>query len=353
MKACCATFGRAARWARMSLAALATILAISACGPTASDHASTSPTQVALPVSAAPSPQSTQSVGAIGSPIPAAIRAAVLAAELPVPRSRAVAIVLGRDILVCGGLVAGGATTGSIVSLDTQASQITSSGALAAPVHDAGAASTSALALIFGGGNAAPSGVVQLVDGISGSTIVGHLPMPRADLSAVAIGDQLVVAGGGTPATRDRRVLTTTDGIHFQTVATLSIGVRYAAVVAVAGLVYVIGGSTPGGDEAAIQTVDPRSGVVRVIGQLPHGLSHASALELGGQLLILGGRTAGQLQDELWRLDPATGAVVALDPLPYAVSDAASAVVDGVGYLFGGEGSGGLLSSIISLTEAV
>lgn len=339
-----------ARPAPMALMASAVILALSACGPVASDHATANPTPSAPPVGTTPSPRATQPGTPTASPTPVEIRAALLPFDLPEPRSRAVAIVFGGDILVCGGLDATGATTGSIVALDGQTSLITSSGELAAPVHDAGAASLSGLALIFGGGSGAPGAVVQRVDGSFGSVIVGHLPAARADLSAVAIGDEFVVVGGGTPEQPDLNVLTTTDGIQFQSVATLAVGVRYAAVVGIGGFVYVIGGSTPDGDATAIQEIDPRSGVVRVVGNLPYGLSHASAVEVRGQVLVAGGRRDGQPQAELWRLDTATGAVTALGQLPYAVSDAATAVVDGIGYLIGGEGISGSLGSIISFT---
>jgi hypothetical protein len=278
------------------------------------------------------------------------LETSLMRAALPEPRSRAVALVFGHDILVCGGLLASGATTGSIVAVNTQTLNVHSAGKMAFAVHDAGAAQGNGRALIFGGGSAAPATVVQRVGPGSPSAIVGQLPKPRADLSAAAIGSEMLVVGGGTPEVYDRTVLTTVDGSHFRSIGNLVLGVRYAAVVVEGTKVYVIGGATPTGDANTIQAVDPASGAVRIVARLPETLSHASAFALGGEVLIAGGRHAGQPQSGIWSFDPGTGAVRPIGHLPYAVSDAATAVVDGVGYLIGGEGIGRIFRSIISIS---
>jgi len=207
------------------------------------------------------------------------------------------------------------------------------------------------LGYVFGGGMVVAGSVVQGVGPTGRATTVGSLPAMRADLSAVAVDGELLIVGGGTPAGPDDRVLATTDGRHFRVVADLLVGVRYPAVAVVDGVVYVIGGSTPSGDSQAIQAVDPRTGVVRLVGRLAHGLSHASALVVGGALLIAGGRAAGLAQDGLWQIDVTAGTARSIGRLPYAVSDAAVAVLDGTGYLIGGEGLHPL-GTIIALTPA-
>ena len=85
---------------------------------------------------------------------------------------------------------------------------------------------------MFGGGAQHVSDVVQALQPDGPSTVVGHLPQPRADLAAVTIGSTVYLVGGydGTNATRD--VLATTDGVQFRTVAQLPVGVRYPAVAA-------------------------------------------------------------------------------------------------------------------------
>ena len=180
-----------------------------------------------------------------------------------------------------------------------------------------------------------------------GSSVpIGRLPAVRADLAAVAVGGEAIVVGGGTPTRYDQRVLATTDGHRFRTVASLLVGVRYPAVAALGGIVYVVGGSTTAGDSRDIQAVDPRTGAVRIVGHLPHGLSHAAALVVGGNILIAGGRVAGRAQDGIWQYDPVTATVGQVGRLAYPVSDMTAVVVDGVGYLIGGEDRGPLASII-------
>jgi hypothetical protein len=307
--------------------------------PASGDPAAVSPASVA-----SPSPNV-----AAASPGPTAIKALRSDLHLPAGRSRAVALVFGSRILVCGGLTATGSTTGSIIAIDVRSGQVSKAGSLADPVHDAGGAVLGGSGFVFGGGRSVPGTVVQRVGAAAGpSVVVGRLPVARADLAAVSVNGELLVVGGGTAAGPDDRVLGTTDGRRFATLARLLVGVRYPAVAVMNGLVYVVGGSTPAGDTRVIQSVDPRTGVVRLVGHLAGGLSHATAFVVDGSLLIAGGRAGGRAQDGLWRLDVADGTVKRIGRLPYAASDMGAAVVDGTGYLIGGEGSG-RLASVISV----
>src|SRR6202034_1458343 len=95
--------------------------------------------------------------------------------------------------------------------------------------------------------------------------IVGALPQPRSDASAVTIGNRTFVVGGYDGQHGDQAVLATTDGTHFTAVAQLPTPVRYGAVVADAGRIYVFGGEATDGAQAgrpidAIQVIDPRAG---------------------------------------------------------------------------------------------
>jgi len=307
--------------------------------PTATAHARASQT----------SATSSASSTAVPSPHVARIRIARSGIELPSARSRAVALAFGSSILLCGGLASDGTTSGLIVRIDLQSARASMIGALAAPVHDAGAAVLGGSGFIFGGGAAVPSSVAQRVGATGASSIVGELPASRADLASVAVDGELIVVGGGTPARDDARVLATTDGHIFRPVALLDVGVPYPAVAVAGGLVYVIGGRTDAGDSDAIQALDPRGGASRIVGHLPHGLSHASAFVVGDALIVAGGRAAGVAQNAVWRIDLAHGTATAVGRLPYRVSDMASAVVDGVAYLIGGEGSGPI-ASIVTVT---
>ncbi|HEX7473890.1 MAG TPA: kelch repeat-containing protein [Candidatus Limnocylindrales bacterium] len=331
--------------------ALALVFAGAACGqtPPSTTPGSAAPATRSVATTTAPaSLPLSPSVAPPRSPDAGRFRVALSDIRLPAARSRAVALAFGSTILVCGGLTGAGTTTGSILRIDPRSGDVTAAGALATSVHDAGGAVLDGTGFVLGGGRLVAGSVVQRVAETGAANAVGHLPAVRADLTAVSVGGEIVVVGGGTPAHPDGRILATTDGHVFRIVGTLRVAVRYPAVAAVGGLVYVIGGSTPAGESRAIQVVDPRTGVVRILGRLAHGLSDASALVVGGALLIAGGRTAGRAQAALLQLDIARGTVTTVGRLPYPVSDAAVVVVDGTGYLIGGEGTGPL-ASIVTL----
>jgi len=331
--------------------AFALMYSLSACVQ-ASPNGSTQP---AAPRSThgatAPETSGAPTTSGVAVQSPHAIRISIARSpvQLPSPRSRAVALAFGSAILVCGGLASDGTTSGSIVRIDLSTGRASIAGALADPVHDAGGALLNGSGFIFGGGASVPVAAVQRVGPAAAASVVGELPSSRADLVSVVVDGELLVVGGGTPTRDDVSVLATTDGLTFRVVARLLVGVRYPAVAVVSGVVYVIGGRTSVGDSAAIQAIDPRTGVVRIVGHLSHGLSHASAFVVGGVLFIAGGRTAGVAQDAVWRFDVARGTAAEIGRLPYQVSDMAAVVTGGNVYLIGGEESGPV-ASIITVT---
>jgi hypothetical protein len=262
-----------------------------------------------------------------------------LATRLSTGLSREVAIVMGTRIFIYGGLTSTGSTTDTILGFDPAAGQLNRLGALAVPAHDAAGVAVGGATLIFGGGNAAPISVIQRIDSSATARVVGNLPAARADLSAVSIGNSAVVIGGGAVGVLDRQVLATEDGIHFRLLATLLLGVRYAAVAETGGLIYVIGGAGAAGDTSEIQRIDPATGKVDLIGRMPQPISHAAAMVIHGRVLVVGGRSAGKAQDAIWQVDVGTGTTHLVARLPQPVSDFATAVIDGTGYVIGGETS--------------
>ena len=328
-----------------TIALVVAILGTACAAPTAAPQASSPPATAASRVSGTP-------VASVSSVTPATarpstVRAELLSVRLPVGLSRAVAVADGGSVLVCGGLTLTGATTGAVVRVDPASGQVRVVGRLALAVHDAAVAQLGSANLIFGGGNTAPLAAVQQLDGAT-AVVVGQLPAPRADLTAVSVGGEVLVVGGGTAAGPDDEVLATSDGTRYRTVARLAVAVRYPAVAALDGMVYVIGGATPTGNSDAIQRIDPASGRVSVIGHLPAPMSHASAVVIGGSLFVAGGRGAGGPLDRIWWLDPRSGGVAPAGRLPLAVSDMAVAVVDGRALLIGGE-TDTQITSIVSL----
>jgi hypothetical protein len=261
--------------------------------------------------------------------------------HLPAPLTRASAAVVGTSIIIAGG-IAGSGTTARILRYTPSDGAITAIGSLREAVHDAAAALAGGTMLVLGGGATVAGSAVQAIGPSGAGSLIGQLPAPRADLGAATVAAEAIAAGGWTGSALDRRVLATTDGRTFRVVATLPIGVRYPAVAALDGLVYVIGGAGSKGDIAAIQVVDPAAGSARIAGQLPYPLAEATAVVVGGRLLVAGGRRGSTASDAILEVVPSSFAVRGVGTLPGPRADAAGAVVGTVAYLVGGEDAGPL-----------
>ncbi len=265
--------------------------------------------------------------------------------QLPSPRDREVALTDGTTVWLLGGRDPGKTSRTSVLQIDPATGVSSQVGDLAVGVHDAAGARLGGRLIVFGGGNSSTVPSVQAFTPAAGGSVIGELPQGRSDLVATMVGDRAYVLGGfdGSAFTPD--VLQTTDGTTFTTVATLPVPVRYPAVAALDGKLYLFGGGLSGasesatGDSAAIQEVDIATGQARIVTQLPHTLSHATAVTVGGQIFVLGGRLDGAVSAQVWRFDPAAGTLVEAGTLPVAVSDSAAVVVHGVAYLLGGEGA--------------
>ncbi|MGC8472635.1 MAG: hypothetical protein ACP5PM_10145 [Acidimicrobiales bacterium] len=322
--------------------------------------------------------------------------------HLPSALSRAGAAALpGGRALLLGGLFASGASSSDVGVLDLETGALTSVATLASPTHDAGSAVLGRRALLFGGGQAYPVATVEAVTlpsgsptgsssgsptGSSGSTpgssptstpgagaagvVTGQLPQPRADDEAVSVTGTAYVVGGYDGSTGDTAVLATQDGSSFTTVATLPVDVRYAAVTAAGGTIYVFGGETapggatleyttpspttsppPGQQVALVQEIDPAAHTARVAGYLPRGVQGAAAFDLGGTLLLAGGDsnapgTPPSSGSTIWSFDPATGAFHLVGHLAVPVAYAAVVVEGSTAWLIGGEHDGVPVSTV-------
>lgn len=257
-------------------------------------------------------------------------------------------------VLVIGGVDAADASTSSVSEISAGGRSVPSAGSLAAPLHDAAAATLGGKTFVFGGGAATTIDSVEMLSASGQSQVVGALPGTRSDLSAVTVGSRVLILGGFDGTTTVGQVLETGDGHTFRDVGSLAVPVRYGAVAAVGQTIYVLGGElADGGDTSAIQAVDAQSGNAKVIGHLPRALSHASAVALGGRVYVLGGRVGGvngKAVDQVLSFDPLTNRVRAAGHLPMPVTNATAAVTGAIGYLAGGIGSSGApLRSVITL----
>jgi hypothetical protein len=305
------------------------------------------------PQAAKPSPSSSPSSRApAASPSPAlALQVTPAPYQLPTGISREVVLTSGRNLLLAGGLTPQGTSTDAVTLLDPVTGQTTGAGLLASPTHDAGGAVIGGQSFVFGGGEQASVAAVQAIALRSRATVTGQLPLPRSDLSAVTVGATAYLLGGYDGTAYSTAVLATSDGRRFRTVARLPVPVRYAAVAALGNQIWVFGGQTPAGITNIIQRISLASGKAVVAGHLPQPMTGGSGFTLGGQIFVAGGQvapgagsavTAGPsatlvTSNVVLGYDPAHAAVRAAGQLPVPVANAGIAVVGGTAFLIGGD----------------
>jgi YVTN family beta-propeller protein len=235
----------------------------------------------------------------------------------------------GRFVLL-GGLDSADTSTDGIKVV--HGSRESARGRLPGVLHDAAAVALGGVAYLFGGGD----GVRQLagvlrVDPQTGSVRqVGSLPAASSDSAAAALKGTAYVVGGYTGTRWLDTIVAWRPGGAPHVVAHLPEPLRYAAVAADADEIVIAGGSTPAGTASRnVYSFDPATSRVRLVGRLPQPTTHAAAASLGELTYVIGGRGANN--------DTPTRRVVAIDPehrrvtaaghLPTALSDLAAAAV--------------------------
>lgn len=347
--------------------------------------------------------------------------------HLATPISREVAVTgPGGKVIVLGGLSPNGASASGVYAFGTGAAgtghpasagqgtgtgtpaglprrpltdSVSRIGSLTGPLHDAAAGVSGQHALVLGGGSAASVATVQsyrLGGGPGGARghhggpaarafVSGTMPAPRSDSAAVTIGNVTYVVGGYTGTRPDPAVLATTDGHAFRRVATLPVPVRYPAVAALAGQIYVFGGQAVTGPHAGapldtIQAVDPGKGTAHVVGRLPVPLAGSVAVTVRGEVFVAGGESTAahrpvpgvgttQLSrgwsapgaggdsatgssphtgtvSTIWAFDPATKRLLPAGRLQVPVSHAAATVTGSTAWIVGGESGSAMVSSV-------
>ena len=257
--------------------------------------------------------------------------------RLPSARSREVALDVGRDLVVAGGLDGARATTATVWWLDPASGRLRATSRLATAVHDATGFVVGRRAFVAGGGNTTTYAAVQRLRPRRTTEVVGRLPQPRSDLVATTDDGGAYVLGGFDGATAQASVLRTSDGTRFPVAARLRVTVRYPAVAALGSQLLVFGGEHDGVTVDTVQSVDLRTGRTRVVGHLPRPLAHEAAFVLDGRIWLAGGRSAGVLQTRILRWVPATGTARPAGHLPYALADTGCVVAGRTAYLVGGE----------------
>jgi outer membrane protein assembly factor BamB len=277
--------------------------------------------------------------------------------QLQAPVSREAVLALGGpgQLLVAGGLASGGTSAAGVYRLDAFSGKLTFAGNLAVATHDAAAAVADGVGYVLGGGGTSPSDAAQSVVVSGASERLSPLPAARADAAAVTIGPTVYLVGGYSGGSSlDAEVLATTSGRAYKAVARLPVPVRYPAVAALGGLIYVFGGEVASGETTAVvQAVDPATGTARVVGHLPVPLSSAAAGVLAGVIYLAGGLRAPGVAParQVFAFDPAKGTFLAAGWLPVGLANAGAAVSGGRLWLVGGERAGGALSSDVEFVR--
>jgi outer membrane protein assembly factor BamB len=284
--------GRAARWRASVIFDVAVVIALGVLLPGSMGGASTPS-----------SPSRSLPAGHHATTI-AAVESGLLPWTLTAPISRAIALPgLEGHLVVLGGLTSSNISAQGIYSLDTATGTLVHKANLISGLHDSSGAVIAGQDVAFGGGSPATIATVQSVPlsatgsgVVPVSTVIGSLPQPRSDSATVTFKGTTYIVGGYDGTNPDRDVLATTDGHSFSAVASLKKPVRYPAVAALHGLIYVFGGQAIIGADAGqpvntIQVVNPRLHTVSLIGRLPIPLAAASAVTVRGKIYVAGGET--------------------------------------------------------------
>lgn len=314
--------------------------------------------------------------GLTASQVPA-IEAGLLPWPLNSPLSRSVVLPAadGRSLVVAGGLYAEGGSAQGVYQVDPSTGAATEIGQLTAPLHDSAGAVIAGKGYVFGGGDATVLPVTERLASLGAPTgsspssqakaaTLPSLPAPRADDSAVAIGGTAYVIGGYDGSAGDAAVLSTTDGTRYSVVADLPVPVRYAAVGALNGKIYVFGGDATSGPSSGypvstVQVVDPASHSASIVGSLPEPIDGAAAATLDGNLYVAGGETGREsgatsstaAVSAIWAWLPGPERAAAAGHLPVAVSHAGIAVIGSRAWVVGGETAPNVESSDVQMFE--
>ena len=270
------------------------------------------------------------------------------ALRAPLQDAAAASIGRGRVVLL-GGLDAADTSTDGVSVVAGNADR--ARGHLPGALHDAAAVELGNSTYLFGGGN----GVAQLSDILrvnprSGRTTrVGSLPAASSDSAAAAVGGTAYVVGGYTGLRWLDTIVAWRPGSGARVVARLPTALRYAAVGADSDELVIAGGSTPAGTASRlVYAFDPRTRQVRSIGRLPTPTTHAAAASLGEVTYVIGGRGAAP--------NTPTARIVAVDPdrrrirsagrLESPRSDLAAVGIGKRIVLAGGRGESGTVDSL-------
>jgi N-acetylneuraminic acid mutarotase len=242
---------------------------------------------------------------------------------LPAPlRDPATAALGGGRFVLIGGLDSSDVSTSEVDVATLRG--VHASTPLALAQHDAQGAALGTKVYVFGGGSASELDHIVSFDPAAGVVhAVGALPHAQSDVAVTSLDGTAYVVGGYDGASWLDTIIAYRPGSGPRVVAHLPVGLRYSSAAAVGSQILIIGGSTPAGATSAIYSFDPATRRVRRIGHLAAPITHAGAAALGSIVYLVGGRgdSLSSQTSAVQAIDPLTGKVHTAGRLPHALSD--------------------------------
>ena len=272
--------------------------------------------------------------------------------RLPAPVEREVAVPYRGGVILAGGLDSSGSSTSGVFRMSPSTGVTASLGSLPQVFHDAAGAILGNGLFVFGGGAAQSSATVQRFDLLSRrGRIVGSLPRALSDISAASVRGAVYLVGGYDGSRPRPEIYRTTDGLHFELVGRLPVGLRYPAVADAGGGLVIAGGTAAGGASNEVYFFDPRTRSVSVIGRLPSPVAHAAAITLGGVAYLVGGVDAtGRVIGSITKIDPRSRQIAHVaGSLP--VRDAATVQLPAFALVIGGASMAGTTGAVHRLAR--
>ncbi|HKW72452.1 MAG TPA: kelch repeat-containing protein [Candidatus Dormibacteraeota bacterium] len=197
---------------------------------------------------------------------------------------------------------------------------------LPVPIEETAAAAANGNLYVMGGFNAAGASLntVFVFDGAGWQT-GPPLALPLDHPAAASLEGSVYIAGGHSNGVDSARLFRL-DGGAWTELARMHFARGGHALVAVAGKLYAIGGSTSRGNVAQVEAYDPAVNSWTVVSSLPGPRNHVSGFALNGSACLAGGRSPATPRVDCF--DPATGAWSRLPDLPRATSGGGAAAFD-------------------------
>jgi N-acetylneuraminic acid mutarotase len=145
----------------------------------------------------------------------------------------------------------------------------------------------------------------------SGPRVVAHLPVGLRYSSAAAVGSQILIIGGSTPAGATSAIYSFDPATRrVRRIGHLAAPITHAGAAALGSIVYLVGGrgDSLSSQTSAVQAIDPLTGKVHTAGRLPHALSDTGVVGMGSAIVVAGGLASdGSVASGVGELVPRTG----------------------------------------------